>query len=121
MDDDFTLMAYTKLDELLNIIDESGYDIIGGPVEIPVQNNPGKNPWADFITYDRFQITRSPEGFCYFRGKVGIAPLPNFPNCEVRDIIKNYFIARTSTVGSVRMEPHITRSGHKEFFLDALG
>ena len=121
MDDDFSLTAYTKLDELLKVIEESGYDLIGGPVETPNMNTLRQNPWADYIDYDRFQIGRSPDGFCYFRGKVPIAPLTNFPNCEVRDIIKNYFIARTSTAGRVRMDPHVTRSGHKEFFVDALG
>jgi len=121
MDDDFTLTAFTKLDEFLKIIDESGYDMIGGPVETPNMHTLRQNPWADYVDYDRFQIGRSPDGFCYFRGKVPIAPLTNFPNCQVRDIIKNYFIARTSTVGRVRMDPHVTRSGHKEFFVDALG
>jgi len=31
IDDDFTLTSYTKLDEFLKVIDESGYDMIGGP------------------------------------------------------------------------------------------
>ena len=47
--------------------------------------------------------------------------MPGFPNCRARDIIKNYFIARTSTAGTIRMDPHFARTGHKEFFLDAFG
>ena len=47
--------------------------------------------------------------------------MPGHQECFVRDIIKNYFIGRTSTVSAVRMDPHFARSGHKEFFLDAFG
>ena len=122
MDDDFVVTADTKLEDLLEVIDESGYDLIGGEVlrdlRPEAKGVPSKTVWDKF---GHFDLTRSAEGFCYFRGKLEIQSLPGFPKCVVRDISKNYFIGRISTVSTVRMDPHFARTGHKEFFLDALG
>ncbi|CAG5078161.1 Oidioi.mRNA.OKI2018_I69.PAR.g8917.t1.cds [Oikopleura dioica] len=115
MDDDFLVTEETKLEELLKIIDESGYDIIGGGV---ARNNDEKQTWDKM---GRFDIKRDEYGFCYYRGAFQIRPPPSLPGCRTRDIVKNYFIGRVATTGTVRMDPHFARTGHKEFFLDALG
>ena len=115
MDDDFLVTEETKLEELLKIIDESGYDIIGGGV---ARNNDEKQTWDKM---GRFDIKRDEYGFCYYRGTFQIRPPPSLPGCRTRDIVKNYFIGRVATTGTVRMDPHFARTGHKEFFLDALG
>ena len=117
MDDDFVITADTKLEDLLEIIEESGYDIIGGEVVKPNQTE-HFDKWDQMA---RFYLTRSPDGFCYYRGKFDLPPMEKYPNCSVRDIVLNYFIGRVSTAGGVRMDPHFSRTGHKEFFLDALG
>ncbi|CAG5103038.1 Oidioi.mRNA.OKI2018_I69.chr1.g584.t1.cds [Oikopleura dioica] len=121
VDDDFVLTEKTRLEDLLETIEESGYDIVGGEV----YNDSGEISDIPFWSkYGRFDISSSDDGFCYYRGDYGSEEgikMPGFPNCRARDIIKNYFIARTSTAGTIRMDPHFARTGHKEFFLDAFG
>ena len=47
--------------------------------------------------------------------KLGDYPLDY---CYVSDIVSNYFIARTSTAGKVRMDPLFSQRAHREWFLD---
>ena len=35
--------------------------------------------------------------------------------------MSNYFIARTSSAGTVRMDPHFAERAHREWFLDGVG
>ena len=67
VDDDFIVTENTKLEYLVEIIDESGYDVIGGTV---VENDK-QDSWDKF---GRFEITASKEGFCYSRKKFGNQP-----------------------------------------------
>jgi len=39
----------------------------------------------------------------------------------VVDVVQNFFIARTQTAGSIRMDPQFARKGHREWFIDAIG
>ena len=119
MDDDFVITADTKLEDLLEVIEETGYDIIGGEVIKPNQTeSENADKWDEM---GRFDLKRSADGFCYYRGPMKLPPFEKYPECSVRDIVLNYFIGRISTAGGVRMDPHFSRTGHKEFFLDALG
>ena len=63
VDDDFIVTEKTKLEDLVEIIDESGYDVIGGTV---VEDD--EDSWDEL---GRFEITASKEGFCYSRKKFG--------------------------------------------------
>ena len=42
-------------------------------------------------------------------------------NCVVNDIVKNFFIGRTSSAGAIRMDPNFSQRGHREFFIDSIG
>ena len=42
-------------------------------------------------------------------------------HCVVNDIVKNFFIGRTSTAGTIRMDPNFSQQGHREFFIDSIG
>ena len=41
--------------------------------------------------------------------------------CEIADLVTQFFIARTSSAGTVRMDPQFKRKAHREWFLDGLG
>ena len=64
VDDDFIMTEKTWLEDLLEIIDESGYDLIGGTVTEKSE----QDSWDEFC---RFEIKRSKDGFCYSRTKFG--------------------------------------------------
>lgn len=72
VDDDFILTEETRLEDLLETIEESGYDIVGGEVFNEwdkTHNRPGWQP--DWSKYGRLDISSSDDGFCYFRGDYG--------------------------------------------------
>lgn len=50
--------------------------------------------------------------------KLGSYPLTK---CYVSDITSNYFIARTTSAGTIRMDPVFSQRAHREFFLDGIG
>ena len=58
VDDDFELTDHTKLEEMFDIIEETGYDVVGGQVG-------DDRPKLDYKTY--FDIERNRNGFCYNR------------------------------------------------------
>ena len=47
--------------------------------------------------------------------------LPGYENCQASDIVLNFFIARTLTAGTVRMDGLFKQIAHREFFLDGIG
>ena len=61
-------------------------------------------------------------GNCYHRLKSDYVPLPHFgDNCHLADIVENFFIARSSTAGTVRMDPQFKHKAHREWFIDSVG
>ena len=53
--------------------------------------------------------------------KLFIRALPGYERCQASDIILNFFIARTLTAGTVRMDGLFKQIAHREFFLDGIG
>ena len=50
-----------------------------------------------------------------------IRALPGYEKCQASDIILNFFIARTLTAGTVRMDGLFKQIAHREYFLDGIG
>ena len=50
-----------------------------------------------------------------------ISALPEYEKCQASDIILNFFIARTLTAGTIRMDGLFKQIAHREFFLDSIG
>ena len=42
-------------------------------------------------------------------------------HCHIADIVQNFFLARTLTAGTIRMDPQFKQRAHREWFLDAIG
>lgn len=95
-DDDFVFYEESDMEYMVDVLDKSGFDVVGGGVDTHQ-----RNAWqsSDFI-----EIKTSPEGYCYTRKPFPtLMTLPGFDNCYVVDIILNFFMARTNTAGTVRM------------------
>ena len=98
MDDDFQIVEETNLKQLFEIIEETNYDVISGKVGF-------KKRVSTFSQKDHFCVEKKVDGFCYSRSPYDPAILlPGYPNCRVTDITTNYFIARTSSAGTVSMD-----------------
>ena len=50
-----------------------------------------------------------------------IRSLPGYEKCQASDIILNFFIARTLTAGTIRMDGLFKQIAHREYFLDGIG
>ena len=61
IDDDFELTDETKMDHLYDIIEKTGYDVIGGLV------GTDKQRVSKFNSKNYFDIQRNVDGFCYER------------------------------------------------------
>ena len=50
-----------------------------------------------------------------------IRALPGYEKCQASDIILNFFIARTLTAGTIRMDGLFKQIAHREYFIDGIG
>lgn len=115
VDDDFVFTARTRLERLVDVLERTSLDLVGGAVrEI-----------SGYATTYRQQLSVEPgapgSGNC-FRQKRGFHhELAGFPGCVVTDGVVNFFLARTDKVREVGFDPRLNRVAHLEFFLDGLG
>ncbi|XP_072423470.1 beta-1,4 N-acetylgalactosaminyltransferase 1-like isoform X2 [Chiloscyllium punctatum] len=114
VDDDFIFTANTKLEKLVNILEKTTLDLVGGAVREK----------TGFSTTFRHQISveqGGEEGDCLHTRMGHYHVLQGFPNCVVTDGVVNFFLARTDKVQRVGFDPRLTRVAHSEFFIDGLG
>ncbi|CAG5096369.1 Oidioi.mRNA.OKI2018_I69.XSR.g14585.t1.cds [Oikopleura dioica] len=114
VDDDFVFSKETDLKYMVYVAESTGFDIIGGALDNHVRGG-----WAkeDFI-----DIRSGNDGYCFRRKRYRNFDLPGFEQeCQVVDVIENFFLARTNTVGKIRFDPEFENKGHREFFIDAIG
>ena len=112
-DDDFKFNKNTDLAKMLEVIARTGFDIIGGGI-----NQSKLTKWG---SVGRFRIERGHSGHCVSRRPGFYGALGSYPDCQVGDIIQNFFIGRTLTAGSIRFDPLFTQIAHQEYFLDGTG
>ncbi|XP_069768601.1 beta-1,4 N-acetylgalactosaminyltransferase 1-like isoform X2 [Narcine bancroftii] len=114
VDDDFIFAADTKLEKMVDILERTTLDLVGGSVREVTKYS------ANF----QHQISvekGGEEGDCLTIRKGYYHKVEGFPNCVVTDAVINFFMARTEKVQQVGFDPHIVRQGHLEFFIDGLG
>ena len=112
-DDDHEFHNETNIEAMLEIITKTGFDIIGGGM--------GFNHFTPWQTFGRYDLTRGSTGHCVARQSGDFGTLEQYPDCSVRDVIANFFLARTMTAGTIRFDPLFTQIAHREYFLDAVG
>ncbi|KAM9228926.1 beta-1,4 N-acetylgalactosaminyltransferase 1 isoform 5-T5 [Dugong dugon] len=115
VDDDFVFTARTRLERLVDVLERTPLDLVGGAVrEI-----------SGFATTYRQLLTVEPgapgRGNCLRQRRGFHHELIGFPGCVVTDGVVNFFLARTDKVREVGFDPRLSRVAHLEFFLDGLG
>ncbi|XP_060676877.1 beta-1,4 N-acetylgalactosaminyltransferase 1-like [Hemiscyllium ocellatum] len=114
VDDDFIFAADTKLEKMVDILEKTTLDIVGGSVrEVTTYS-------ATFLHKLSVQAGGK-EGDCLRIRPGYYHAVEGFPNCVVTDAVINFFLARTEKLQQVGFDPHLTRQGHLEFFVDGLG
>nr|XP_020018817.1 beta-1,4 N-acetylgalactosaminyltransferase 1 isoform X1 [Castor canadensis] len=115
VDDDFIFTARTRLERLVDVLERTPLDLVGGAVrEI-----------SGFATTYRQLLSVEPGapglGNCLRQKRGFHHELVGFPGCVVTDGVVNFFLARTEKVREVGFDPRLSRVAHLEFFLDGLG
>lgn len=115
VDDDFVFTARTRLERLVDVLERTPLDLVGGAVrEI-----------SGFATTYRQLLSVEPGspglGNCFRQRRGFHHELVGFPGCVVTDGVVNFFLARTDKVREVGFDPRFSRVAHLEFFLDGLG
>ncbi|CAB1315020.1 unnamed protein product, partial [Coregonus sp. 'balchen'] len=114
VDDDFIFTANTKLEKLVDVLERTTLDLVGGAV---------REATGYTATY-RQTISIEPgeeEGDCLHMRRGFHHIIQGFPNCVVTDGVINFFLARTDKVQQVGFDPRLARVAHLEFFIDGLG
>ncbi|XP_032406243.1 beta-1,4 N-acetylgalactosaminyltransferase 1-like isoform X2 [Xiphophorus hellerii] len=109
VDDDFLFTANTKLEKLVDVLERTTLDLVGGAVDggtfrQTMSIEPGEDDG------DCLHIRR---GFHHV--------IEGFPHCVVTDGVINFFLAHTDKVRQVGFDPRLNRVAHIEFFIDGLG
>ncbi|XP_043979362.1 beta-1,4 N-acetylgalactosaminyltransferase 1 [Gambusia affinis] len=114
VDDDFFFTANTKLEKLVDVLERTTLDLVGGAV---------REATGYTATY-RQTISIEPgeeDGDCLHMRRGFHHIIEGFPNCVVTDGVINFFLARTDKVQQVGFDPRLARVAHLEFFIDGLG
>uniref|UniRef100_A0A672YDC1 Beta-1,4 N-acetylgalactosaminyltransferase n=1 Tax=Sphaeramia orbicularis TaxID=375764 RepID=A0A672YDC1_9TELE len=114
VDDDFIFSTNTKLEKMVDILERTTLDLVGGAV---------REVTGYTATY-RHTISvedGGKEGDCLHIRNGYHHIIKGFPSCVVADAVINFFMGRTEKVQQVGFNPRLAHRGHLEFFIDALG
>ncbi|XP_072223666.1 beta-1,4 N-acetylgalactosaminyltransferase 1a [Leuresthes tenuis] len=114
VDDDFMFTANTKLEKMVDILEKTTLDLVGGAVREA----------TGYTATFRHTISvedGGEEGDCLHMRLGYHHVIEGFPNCVVADAVINFFMALTHKVQQVGFDPRLSRQGHLEFFIDSLG
>ncbi|CAM9282947.1 unnamed protein product [Lampetra planeri] len=109
VDDDFLFSENTKLERMVEVLEKTSLDLVGGVV--------GKNAFQHKLTV----VPGGSDGDCLYRHSGSYHKLDGFPSCTLVDVVVNFFLARTENMRRVSFDPQFSRIGHTEFFIDGLG
>ncbi|XP_068603827.1 beta-1,4 N-acetylgalactosaminyltransferase 1a [Brachionichthys hirsutus] len=113
-DDDFIFTANTKLEKMVDILEKTTLDLVGGAV---------REVTGYTATYLHTISVEGggEEGDCLHIRNGFHHAIEGFPNCVVADAVINFFMGRTDKLQQVGFNPRLARKAHLEFFIDALG
>lgn len=114
LDDDFIFTSSTKLEKMVDILERTTLDLVGGAV---------REVTGYTATYRHIVSTAAgdEEGDCLHIRTGFHHVIKGFPNCVVADAVINFFMARTEKIREVGFDPRLARVGHLAFFIDGLG
>ncbi|CAI9163238.1 unnamed protein product [Rangifer tarandus platyrhynchus] len=108
VDDDFLFSDKTKIEVLVDVLEKTELDVVGGSV------------LGNTFQFKLF-LEHSKNGDCLHRRTGFFQPLDGFPNCVVTSGVVNFFLAHTERLQRVGFDPRLQRVAHSEFFIDGLG
>ncbi|KAL1779910.1 beta-1,4 N-acetylgalactosaminyltransferase 2 isoform X2 [Sigmodon hispidus] len=108
VDDDFLFDNKTKIEVLVDVLEKSELDVVGGSVE-------------GNVFQFRLLLEQSKNGGCLHQRWGGFQALDGFPRCMVTSGVVNFFLAHTEQLRKVGFDPRLQRVAHSEFFIDGLG
>uniref|UniRef100_A0A8C6RCH9 Beta-1,4-N-acetyl-galactosaminyl transferase 2 n=1 Tax=Nannospalax galili TaxID=1026970 RepID=A0A8C6RCH9_NANGA len=108
VDDDFLFNNKTKIEVLVDVLEKTELDVVGGSV----QGN---------VFQFRLLLEQSKNGDCLHRRSGSFQPLDGFPRCTLTSGVVNFFLAHTDRLQRVGFDPRLQRVAHSEFFIDGLG
>ncbi|XP_069807961.1 beta-1,4 N-acetylgalactosaminyltransferase 2-like [Dendropsophus ebraccatus] len=109
VDDDFFFTYDTKIEKLVEVLEATDLDVVGGNVA------------GNHFSFRLLLEEGGKDGDCIHWGAGGYHPIPGFPTCIVTGGVVNFFLAHTDRVLGVGFDPKLNRVAHTEFFIDALG
>ncbi|NXQ62306.1 B4GN1 acetylgalactosaminyltransferase, partial [Anthoscopus minutus] len=118
VDDDFIFTPRTRLEKLVDVLERTSLDLVGGAV---------REITGYTTTYrQRLSVRGGGAGGDCLRTRPGFHHrLAGFPACVVTDGVVNFFLARTDKVRQAGFDPRLPRFGAPlsppEFFIDGLG
>ncbi|XP_067229021.1 beta-1,4 N-acetylgalactosaminyltransferase 1 isoform X1 [Chanodichthys erythropterus] len=124
VDDDFIFTANTKLEKLVDVLEKTTLDLVGGAV---------REATGYTATYRQTISIEAGEedGDCLHMRRGFHHIIQGFPHCVVTDGVINFFLARTDKVQQVGFDPRLARVAHlgefsmeckhTKFFIDGLG
>ncbi|XP_056418565.1 beta-1,4 N-acetylgalactosaminyltransferase 1 isoform X2 [Hyla sarda] len=114
VDDDFIFCSQTKIEKLVDVLEKTSLDLVGGAVREITGYSTTYRQVMSVIPGDK-------EGDCLTTHQGYHHVIDGFPNCVVADGVVNFFLARTDKILKVGFDPRLSRVGHLEFFIDGLG
>ncbi|XP_060110550.1 beta-1,4 N-acetylgalactosaminyltransferase 2-like isoform X1 [Heteronotia binoei] len=108
VDDDYLFTKNTKIEKLVEVLENTNLDVIGGHVT--------GNDFKFKIFYEEGE-----DGSCLHIRRGSYHPLEGFPKCVVTGGVVNFFLARTEESRRVAFDPKLQRVAHLEYFVDGLG
>lgn len=111
IDDDFVFSDETDLEWMLDVLENTNLDIVGGKA--------GSTRWGYTSILER--VAGDSSGDCLYRLYGSRGAVPEYPTCKLADVIQNFYLARTLSLRSVGFDGTFERIAHKEFFTDGIG
>ncbi|XP_066269034.1 beta-1,4 N-acetylgalactosaminyltransferase 1-like [Branchiostoma lanceolatum] len=111
VDDDFAFGRRTKLDRLVNVLDNTNLDLVSG------KTGHGKVKFTKMTI-----VPGDKDGDCLLiHDHQHWGQVPGFPRCHFSTRVTNFFMARTDSIRAVGFDPKYSRHGHTQFFQAAMG
>ncbi|XP_037598462.1 beta-1,4 N-acetylgalactosaminyltransferase 2 [Cebus imitator] len=108
VDDDFLFNDETKIEVLVDVLEKTELDVVGGSV-------------LGNVFQFKLLLEQSENGACLHKRTGFFQPLDGFPSCVVTSGVVNFFLAHTERLQRVGFDPRLQRVAHSEFFIDGLG
>uniref|UniRef100_A0A8C4YIQ2 Glycosyltransferase 2-like domain-containing protein n=1 Tax=Gopherus evgoodei TaxID=1825980 RepID=A0A8C4YIQ2_9SAUR len=108
VDDDYLFTENTKIEKLLDVLERTNLDMVGGSVN--------GNTYSFQLLYEQ-----GDDSGCLHLRYGSFHKLEGFPNCVVTSGVVNFYLAHTDKSRHVGYDPLLQRVAHSEFFMDGVG